>query len=56
MNITSAVFEFVTVLISRLHALNAGKLAHGELEDCVIPCTPQGCLELIKRSGLVIFM
>lgn len=40
--------------VDGLHALNAGKLAHGELGDCVIPCTPQGCLELIKRSGIEI--
>ena len=34
--------------------MNAGKLSRGELESCIIPCTPRGCLELIKRSGVPI--
>ena len=31
--------------------MNAGKLSRGELDDCIVPCTPRGCLELIKKSG-----
>ncbi|XP_030855571.1 C-1-tetrahydrofolate synthase, cytoplasmic isoform X1 [Strongylocentrotus purpuratus] len=31
---------------------NAGKLARGELGQCFLPCTPKGCLELLKRSGV----
>lgn len=32
---------------------NAGKLSHGELDsDSFIPCTPNGCIELIKKSGI----
>lgn len=34
--------------------VNAGRLAHGELEGFFVPCTPRGCLELIKRSGVTI--
>ncbi|XP_071832633.1 C-1-tetrahydrofolate synthase, cytoplasmic-like isoform X1 [Apostichopus japonicus] len=30
---------------------NAGKLSRGELNTCFIPCTPKGCLELVKRCG-----
>lgn len=35
----------------RLTSINAGKLARGDLNDCFIPCTPKGCLELIKQTG-----
>jgi len=34
-----------------LHGENAGKLSRGELSNCILPCTPQGCLELIHRTG-----
>ena len=33
--------------------INQGKLATGVL-DSFIPCTPAGCLDLIKRSGVTI--
>ncbi|XP_071507229.1 C-1-tetrahydrofolate synthase, cytoplasmic-like [Diadema antillarum] len=33
---------------------NAGKLARGELGQCFLPCTPRGCMELLKRSGVVV--
>ncbi|KRY80086.1 C-1-tetrahydrofolate synthase, cytoplasmic [Trichinella pseudospiralis] len=29
---------------------NAGRLARGELENTIIPCTPKGCLELLKHT------
>ncbi|MEW6641057.1 MAG: tetrahydrofolate dehydrogenase/cyclohydrolase catalytic domain-containing protein [Pseudomonadota bacterium] len=32
--------------VDGLHALNAGKLLHGA--DALIPCTPLGCMKLIK--------
>lgn len=35
----------------RLTSISAGKLARGDLHDCFIPCTPKGCLELIKETG-----
>lgn len=35
----------------RLTSISAGKLARGDLNDCFIPCTPKGCLELIKETG-----
>ncbi|XP_062513617.1 C-1-tetrahydrofolate synthase, cytoplasmic-like [Corticium candelabrum] len=38
--------------VDGLHTDNAGKLAHGELQRCIIPCTPRGCLELIKSTGV----
>lgn len=36
-----------------LSDLNAGLLSHGNLDKCFIPCTPNGCLELIKSTGLL---
>ena len=41
----------IIVLFYRLHQINAGKLSRGDLDSCILPCTPKGCLELIKRSG-----
>jgi methylenetetrahydrofolate dehydrogenase (NADP+)/methenyltetrahydrofolate cyclohydrolase/formyltetrahydrofolate synthetase len=38
--------------VDGLHSLNAAKVARGELEDCFVPCTPNGCMELIKKSGV----
>lgn len=43
--------QYYAPLCSRLHDVNAGKLSRGELNDCIVPCTPRGCLELIKKSG-----
>uniref|UniRef100_A0A5S6QRP1 C-1-tetrahydrofolate synthase, cytoplasmic n=1 Tax=Trichuris muris TaxID=70415 RepID=A0A5S6QRP1_TRIMR len=38
--------------IDGLTILNAGRLARGELENTIIPCTPNGCLELLKSIGV----
>ncbi|GCC19721.1 hypothetical protein chiPu_0018487 [Chiloscyllium punctatum] len=38
--------------VDGLTSINAGKLARGDLGDCFIPCTPNGCLELIKHTGV----
>ena len=38
--------------ISRLHDINAGRLARGQLGNCFIPCTPRGCMKLISKSGI----
>lgn len=38
--------------VDGLHDENAGRLARGELDSCIVPCTPRGCLELIKRTGV----
>ena len=43
--------QYYALLCFRLHDVNAGKLSRGELNDCIVPCTPRGCLELIKKSG-----
>ncbi|KAK7905008.1 hypothetical protein WMY93_017615 [Mugilogobius chulae] len=40
--------------VDGLTSVNAGKLARGDLRDCFIPCTPNGCLELIKQTGVTI--
>lgn len=41
--------------VDGLSIYNAGKLLHGDLRgQSFIPCTPNGCLELIKKSGLEI--
>ena len=45
-------FVFLFFFFVRLHDVNAGKLSRGELDDCIVPCTPRGCLELIKKSGI----
>ncbi|XP_068938460.1 C-1-tetrahydrofolate synthase, cytoplasmic isoform X3 [Petaurus breviceps papuanus] len=36
--------------VDGLTSISAGKLARGDLGDCFIPCTPKGCLELIKET------
>lgn len=41
----------ISMFSRRLHTDNAGKLAHGELTHCIVPCTPRGCLELVKHTG-----
>uniref|UniRef100_A0A8B9HTC2 C-1-tetrahydrofolate synthase, cytoplasmic n=1 Tax=Astyanax mexicanus TaxID=7994 RepID=A0A8B9HTC2_ASTMX len=38
--------------VDGLSSINAGKLARGDLRSCFIPCTPNGCMELIKQTGL----
>jgi len=40
--------------VDGLNGENAAKLCRGDLKTCVQPCTPRGCLELIKRSGMEI--
>ncbi|XP_043930322.1 C-1-tetrahydrofolate synthase, cytoplasmic [Protopterus annectens] len=40
--------------VDGLTSVNAGKLARGDLGDCFIPCTPKGCLELIRQTGVQI--
>ncbi len=37
--------------VDGLHRDNSAKLSRGDLDTCIIPCTPRGCLELIKRTG-----
>lgn len=37
--------------VDGLTEVNAGKLSRGDLSHCVVPCTPLGCLELIKSTG-----
>uniref|UniRef100_A0A669EJE6 C-1-tetrahydrofolate synthase, cytoplasmic n=1 Tax=Oreochromis niloticus TaxID=8128 RepID=A0A669EJE6_ORENI len=38
--------------VDGLTSINAGKLSRGDLGDCFIPCTPNGCMELIKQTGV----
>nr|CAB3264051.1 C-1-tetrahydrofolate synthase, cytoplasmic-like [Phallusia mammillata] len=41
--------------VDGLHNDNAGKLCHGILDtEVFLPCTPRGCLELIKSTGMEI--
>ncbi|KAM3918533.1 C-1-tetrahydrofolate synthase, cytoplasmic [Leptodactylus fuscus] len=40
--------------VDGLTSINAGKLARGDLGDCFIPCTPKGCLDLIRQTGIQI--
>lgn len=39
--------------VDGLTDINAGKLARGDI-SCIVPCTPLGCLDLIKRVGVEI--
>ncbi|XP_048259043.1 C-1-tetrahydrofolate synthase, cytoplasmic-like [Haliotis rufescens] len=38
--------------VDGLHVDNAGRLSRGDLDSCILPCTPRGCLDLIHRSGV----
>ncbi|XP_044024151.1 C-1-tetrahydrofolate synthase, cytoplasmic isoform X2 [Siniperca chuatsi] len=38
--------------VDGLSCINAGKLSRGDLKDCFIPCTPNGCMELIRQTGV----
>jgi len=39
--------------VDGLSLYNAGKLSHGELDaSSFVPCTPNGCMELIRKSGI----
>ncbi|KAK7482180.1 hypothetical protein BaRGS_00026529 [Batillaria attramentaria] len=37
--------------VDGLHQSNAGRLSRGDMDNCILPCTPRGCLELIQRTG-----
>lgn len=37
--------------VDGLTLLNGGRLARGELEGTIIPCTPRGCLILVESTG-----
>lgn len=38
--------------VDGINDINAGRLARGSLDKCFVPCTPNGCLELIKTTGI----
>ena len=38
--------------VDGLHYANAGKILHGQINEAFVPCTPKGCLELIKSTGI----
>lgn len=40
--------------VDGFHPLNIGKLAMKGRDPLFLPCTPKGCLELLKRSGVTI--
>ena len=40
--------------VDGLHFVNAGKLIHNQMSDAFVPCTPKGCLELIKSTNVEI--
>ncbi|OWK58799.1 C-1-tetrahydrofolate synthase, cytoplasmic [Lonchura striata] len=42
----------IILLKYSLSSINAGKLSRGDLGDCFIPCTPKGCMELIRQTGV----
>ncbi|BFZ07308.1 hypothetical protein BsWGS_10347 [Bradybaena similaris] len=48
--VTNAILQSKDV--DGLHSENAGRLSRGDLDTCILPCTPRGCMELIKRTGI----
>ena len=40
--------------VDGLNTVNEGRIATGDLETGYLPCTPNGCLALIRRSGVEI--
>ena len=40
--------------VDGLTTINEGKIATGDLDSGFQPCTPAGCLNLIKKSGVEI--
>ncbi|XP_061668658.1 C-1-tetrahydrofolate synthase, cytoplasmic-like [Syngnathoides biaculeatus] len=38
--------------VDGLSCINAGKLSRGDLNNCFLPCTPNGCMELIRQTGV----
>ena len=34
--------------------INAGRLSRGDVSRCMVPCTPLGCVELVRSTGMVI--
>ncbi|XP_046903920.1 C-1-tetrahydrofolate synthase, cytoplasmic isoform X2 [Hypomesus transpacificus] len=38
--------------VDGLTSVNAGKLSRGDMGDCFLPCTPSGCMELIRQTGV----
>jgi methylenetetrahydrofolate dehydrogenase (NADP+)/methenyltetrahydrofolate cyclohydrolase/formyltetrahydrofolate synthetase len=42
--------------VDGLSDVNAGKVLHGQVDgrSCYLPCTPYGCMQLIRRSGVPI--
>ncbi|XP_065656118.1 C-1-tetrahydrofolate synthase, cytoplasmic isoform X2 [Hydra vulgaris] len=40
--------------VDGLNEVNAGRLSRGELKSCFHPCTPHGCMELLKHTGVEI--
>ncbi|MFS7976110.1 putative methylenetetrahydrofolate dehydrogenase (NADP(+)), Methenyltetrahydrofolate cyclohydrolase [Helianthus anomalus] len=40
--------------VDGFHPLNIGKLAMKGRDPLFLPCTPKGCIELLKRSGVTI--
>jgi len=37
--------------VDGLTDVNAGRLSRGELTHSLVPCTPLGCVELIRATG-----
>lgn len=42
--------------VDGLHTINQGKVAVGDIVSGFLPCTPNGCLELIKRFLIEIWL
>ena len=40
--------------VDGLTDVNAGRLSNGDVSRCIVPCTPLGCVELIRSTGMEI--
>ncbi|XP_065655232.1 C-1-tetrahydrofolate synthase, cytoplasmic isoform X2 [Hydra vulgaris] len=49
-NVTNAVIPEKDV--DGINDVNAGRLARGQFKKCFVSCTPAGCMELIKSTGI----
>lgn len=48
--------NLTNIICTSLTTINAGNMLHGRIKEpfSFLPCTPHGCLELIKKSGVPI--
>lgn len=55
-NISNLILRLKYLFYSRLCTINEGRVAIGDLKSGFMPCTPYGCIELIKRCVIKIMI